>query len=378
MGFRPIQFASLVLAALAAGAAAGSSGPDRSDACGACHRDIYRMWRSSAHARSADGPVFLEAYRAAEAQQGASVSRLCLSCHAPLVLVNGDYELRQRVTWEGVSCEVCHGLVSVDLERPTPKAVFDIGSVKRGPIRGASAAAHGVAYSELHAAAVACAPCHEYVNAEGTPVLSTFSEWRRSSAAREGRNCQACHMERTRAGAADPRAEREPAEVNLHEVPGGHSLEQLHRALGVALAPRRDGDTLRVEITVSNKGAGHAVPTGMPGRRVHLVLSVRTSDGGSHEVRRVYARTFRDARGEPVVGDAGCFARGVREESDTRIRPDERRLESFVFSVPAAAVAFIGLKLHYEHRPLGTGEGRTWLTFYSESRTLPAEAGAPR
>lgn len=370
MGFRPVLFAPFLLPALAA----GSSGPERSDVCGACHRDIYRMWRASAHARSADGPVFLEAYRAAQAREGASVSRLCLGCHAPLVQVNGDVELRQRVTWEGVSCEVCHGLVSVDLDRPTPKAVLDVGRVKRGPIRGASATAHDVAYSELHTTALACAPCHEYANAEGTPVLSTFSEWRGSSAAREGRGCQSCHMERTRAGAADPRAEREPVEVNLHEVPGGHSLDQLHGALGVALAPRRDGDTLRVEVTVSNKGAGHAVPTGMPGRQVHLVLAVRTSDGRSHEVRRVYARTFRDARGRPVVTDAGCFARGVREESDTRIRPDERRAESFVFPVPASAVAFVDLRLHYEHRPLGTEEGRTWLTFYSESRTLQAEA----
>jgi hypothetical protein len=362
-----------LLIALAASGAAGSTAPARSDTCGGCHRDIHRMWRGSAHARSLEGPVFLDGYRATEAEHGSTVSRLCLDCHAPLARIAGDVELRQRTTWEGVSCEVCHSLVAVDFSEPTPRPIFDFGRVKRGPIRGASTAAHAAAYSELHTTAAVCAPCHEYVNAEGVPILTTFSEWKESSASRSGKSCQACHMETTRVGASDPRTKREPAPINLHEVPGGHSLEQLHRALGVGLVPRREKSALRVDVTVSNRGAGHAVPTGMPGRKVHLILTVRSSDGGFYEARRVYARTFRDGRGETVAGDGGCFAPGVREDSDTRIRPDERRTESFRFPVASSATVFVDLKLHYEHRPVPTGEGRTWLTFYSETRTLAAE-----
>ncbi len=372
------SLAAAVIAAFFIGAPASPPRAATSDTCGACHKDIYRMWRVSAHARSVDGPVFLDAYHETEGREGPTVSRVCLTCHAPLVEVNGDVGLRQRATWEGVTCDVCHSLVSVDLTGRSPRPVLDIGRVKRGPIRGASSMGHEVAYSELHTTALACSACHEYTNPEGTPILTTFSEWRASAAAREGRTCQACHMGATRADVVDPKVKRVASEVNLHEVPGGHSLDQLHKALGVAIAPRRDGETLRLDVTLSNKGAGHAVPTGMPGRRVHLELQVRTSQGQSHEARRVYARSFRDARGAKVTSDGGYFARGVSEESDTRIRPDERRTESFAFPVPSSAAAFIELRLHYEHKPAAGDEGRTWLTFYSESRTLPGQESPSR
>jgi hypothetical protein len=348
-----------------------------SDTCGACHKAIERAWRTSAHAQAMEDPVFLDAFRETVAREGSQVSRICLSCHAPLAEATGDLALQEKTTWEGVSCDVCHSMTAVDLSGGRPHITFDLGIVKRGPIRDAESMAHEVAYSELHTTSLGCAGCHEWSAADGTPVMSTYTEWLSSSAAREGRACQNCHMATTRADVVDPRVLRTPhAEVNLHDVPGGHSLEQLHKALAVGIRPTRSGDDLSVEVTITNKGAGHAVPTGMPGRRVLLEVSVESSQGGGGRDSRTYGRVYVDAEGKPILRDSAFFAKGVRLKEDTRIKPDERRVENFHFDVPAGATAFLTLKLHYEHAPMGNEQNRTFVTFFSEDRTLPP-ASAP-
>lgn len=330
------------------------------------------MWRASAHAKSMEDPVFNSGWKDTAAREGDAVARKCLGCHAPLAELTNDTAVKQRLSWEGVNCDVCHSLVSVDHGKRPPKATYAIGEVKRGPIKDASSMAHAVAYSPLHTQALVCAGCHEYVSPEGVEIISTWSEWVGSSAGREGRTCQVCHMAGTRANVVDPKVKRVSGEVNLHEVPGGHSLEQLHKALGLSLSTRREGEALFVVVDLRNKGAGHAVPTGMPGRKVWLDVSVASEGGASFEEKKLYTRSFVDGEGEPVTRDSRYFSSGVKQVSDTRIRPDERRQEAFRFAVPARETAFVTVSLHYEHAPTGGPEDRTWLTFQSEKRTVPA------
>jgi hypothetical protein len=342
-----------------------------SERCGQCHQGIFETWADSAHASSLEEPFLGVYYDMLDSGQKKE-ARVCLGCHAPIIDMNDDDDLELRVTWEGINCEVCHSLVSVDLSGKGPRTVLEPGRVKRGPVPDAAETpAHDVAYSELHTTSLACAWCHEYSNPEGTPILTTYTEWRQSSAAERGQTCQGCHMGRTAVAVADPRSEREElAPVNMHQVPGGHSLEQLHRAFAVAVVPRRAGDELVVEIQLRNKGAGHAVPTGMPGRRVILDVDVRTSDGAQFKEHETYGKFFVDAAGNRITRDSGYFARGVELESDTRIRPDETRTEVYRFPVAARATAYVTVRLHYEHAPTGGEEGRTWITFLSEKRTL--------
>jgi hypothetical protein len=372
-----MQLPHLLLAGLAlfTGAALAASKPDgqptRSDVCGECHRDIYRMWHASAHARSLEDPVFLDVYRATQAREGSEVTKVCLTCHAPAATLFGDLELSRKITWEGVSCDICHGITSVDMTDKGPRIRYDIGPVKRGPIRDADSMAHEVAFSEVHTSALLCVGCHEYVSPEGTPIMTTFSEWQRSAAAASGQSCQDCHMTRTRADVVDPKVRRIPdAPVNLHEVPGGHSIEQLNRALAVAIEPRRSGGELALDVALTNRGAGHAVPTGMPSRRIVLGVKVRTSDGATFEEHRIYGETFTGASGQQIGEDGGYFTPGVKLASDTRIQSGEKRSESFRFAVAPAATAFVTVKLNYEHSPNGTEQNRIWITFYSMDRTV--------
>jgi len=370
LGFRvPLCAAAMVATAAAVGVPSATE-VGRSDLCGNCHRDIYRMWRSSQHARSLDDLVFLGAYRETRRTQGESVSRICLGCHAPAVDINGDETLQLQSTWEGVSCDVCHSLASVETTSGGAKPVYRVSEVKRGPIRGAESTGHETLFSELHTDSLACAPCHEFANPEGIPLLTTYSEWRQSSSARGGMSCQSCHMARTRANVVDPVVKRVPEkEVNLHEMTGGHSIKQLNNAIRMTITPRRSGDELFLDVELRNKGAGHAVPTGMPGRR--LVLNVKLQGKGTPiEERRSYEKSYATASGERIERDSAFFGRGVKFVSDTRIQADEVRKERLRFPLPGRETGFLSVKLSYEHAPTGGEEDRTWITFLTEERIL--------
>ncbi len=345
----------------------------RSDTCGECHTDIYGAWKESAHARSMEDPAFLDTYRAVESRDP-RLARICLECHAPLARLGGDAALSRKVTWEGVTCDFCHTIRSVTLEDSRPRYEITMGSVKRGPIRDAESTAHDVAYSELHAQALVCAPCHEYANDAGLPILTTYSEWRQSKAARLGVSCQGCHMPEVEGNVVDPRLKRDPrARVNTHSMPGGHSLPMLHKAVRVGIHPEREAETLRLVVEVENKGAGHAVPTGMPGRRIVMEVNLHVYEGPTYAERKVYAKRFLDAKGREVASVADYFRPGVRQVEDTRLRPDELRREVFTFPVPATRPATVTVKLDYEH-PLGLGEvGPIRFTFLSESRIIPSQ-----
>jgi hypothetical protein len=370
---RPILLLGVLASLALLPAALASAAVLTSDKCGECHKTIYKTWRGSAHSRSLEDEVFLDAYRDAEAREAKEVSRSCLRCHAPLAELNKDWALEQKSSWEGVNCDVCHSLVEVDFSGPTPTGKLDIGQVKRGPIADAASIGHEVQYSELHTRSDGCAWCHEFQTADGVPLMSTYTEWKKSSSATKGVTCQACHMSRTKGDVVDPKIARvERSEINLHEAPGGHSIEQLNRALHVSLEPSRREDSLVVRVRLTNKGAGHAVPTGMPGRRVILELTVRPAGKPALVEKRVYGRTLLDAEGNVITRDREHFRAGVRAGADTRIAADEVRAEWFRFAIPRDADVNVGVRLTYEHLPMGEGERGTRLTFYQEGRTLAA------
>ncbi len=184
-------------------------------------------------------------------------------------------------------------------------------------------------------------------------------------------------MSQADSGVIEPRAERVAgARINLHHVPGGHSLDQLHKALALSIRHARVPEGLEMDLLIRNRGAGHAVPTGMPGRRVILELTVRTSDGQKFEERKVYAKSFVDSAKNVITRDGDYFVPGVALHADTRLGPDEERQEIFRFPVPDRATAYVTVKMHYEHSPTGTEAGRTWLTFLAERRTVTPDTSA--
>lgn len=349
----------LLIGAIAAAPAwAGSTmtQPASAQICGNCHRAIAEGWKKSAHADAMESRLFQEALRKAGEDYGAEARKVCLGCHAPLAVKLGDLDLVRKTSWEGVTCDFCHSIREVDMTGTNPRARVEISAVKSGPSKDSVSPAHETAYSKVHTESETCAVCHEYKNAGGFPVVTTYSEWKGGPSGEAGVPCQACHMYLVQGRVVDPRVRRDSShEVNLHEIPGSHSIAQLNRALKAQMAIRRDGDTLRVTIRLTNEGAGHALPTGSPMRQI--LLEVRAAPFGAdamHDERR-YSRILADASGSPITEEHVAFLKAASVIADTRLAPQETRSESFAFAVPEKTDARVTASVFYIHSP-GAGD----------------------
>ncbi len=359
-------------ALLAAGAvwAAELEPISTAEVCGSCHRAIHEAWKRSGHAAAMESRLFQDALAVAEEELGSGVRKQCLECHSPLAIRTGDLSLKTKVAWEGVTCDFCHSLTRVNWAGGNPVPLLKFSLVKTGPIRDAGAAVHGTAYSEVHTSSVACAPCHQYRNPEGLDALTTYSEWEGSRYAKEGIHCQSCHMGSVEGNVVDPRVAASAARVNLHEMPGGHSLEQLNKAIRAHALTSREGELLKISIEVTNAGAGHYVPTGSPMRQMILDVSLQVYGGQRFREQRYYRREVADRTGRRLEREHVALLRGAKVLSDTRLAPDEKRVETFSFPVPPGAKATLKASFHYYYSPMARTESQERLTFRRIQRLI--------
>ncbi len=364
-----MDFTRLFLAMSITCAARAATGPamqpaSSAEVCGRCHRAIYDSWKSSSHADAMQSSLFQDALQLAEGDFGSKARKVCLGCHAPLAVQTGDLGLVRKASWEGVTCDYCHSVRSVSLEGANPIATFTQALVKSGPLKETAPSPHGTIYSAVHTSSLVCAPCHEYKNGLGFPVLTTYSEWRNSVYARQGKQCQSCHMNRVAGDVVDPRIQRSSvAKINLHEMPGSHSLEQLTRAVKARLSASREGDRLKVVVSIANQNAGHYLPTGSPLRQ--LLLEVRADDirGQSFRGQRTYARTVADTHGTPIMREHFAFVKAAKVLADTRLAPGENRSETFWFPISAGNQTRVKATFWYYYSPLARTESQKRIVF---------------
>lgn len=343
-----------------------------SQKCGSCHKDIYSVWSSSIHARAASTPVFLEAYDEAVQESGDRARRLCLRCHAPASVVTKNTVLSDALNQEGVNCDFCHSLIGFEPTDAAEPFKLKVGGAKYGPVKDAEAKGHPVAYSEFHTTSKHCASCHEYANPDGVPLLSTYSEWLDYQKSGGDRTCQDCHMPLVVASVVDPRVLRVHSSfVNLHSMPGGHSRAQLVKALRLRIeAIRREGDQVKVRLSVKNSGAGHAVPTGSPTRKILLDVRAVCANGFLAEQQYTFQKVALDRLSAPILDDARMFLETASVGADTRIVPGEERIIETSFTVPETQNVEIRASLTYLYSPHNRPETETRLEFLSESKEL--------
>jgi hypothetical protein len=133
-------------------------------------------------------------------------------------------------------------------------------------------------------------------------------------------------MRRVSGDVVDPKVARTPTvRINLHQMPGSHSLEQLTSAVKAQLAVTREADLVKVRVDVSNLTAGHYLLTGCPLRQ--LVLEVQADGYGGEHFReeRVYARKAADWHGTVLMREHFAFMKAVKVVSDTRLALGEKR-----------------------------------------------------
>lgn len=332
-----------------------AKGYTSSHICGACHVDIYSSWKNSLHAFSLSDPVFDAAYMQAIKESGEEARRLCLRCHAPLTIVNEDYYLSEGVTREGVTCDFCHTITEVHLDNPEMPFSVDVGLVKRGVLRRAYSDFHDVAYSELHESSDLCGGCHDYESPNGTLIMSTYDEWKRGPYAREGIQCQNCHMVRTVGKVVSPDVKMTEAEY-IHQHNFIRDADQLRSALAVSIFnAERMGWGLLVEVLIENVASGHMVPTGIPSREIVLTVAVQVGERTATQERR-YRKVIADKEDRVLTRDFELMLRGSKIVSDNRIRPREQRIERFSFPSPGSGKIKVKAAVTYEFAPMVLGQ----------------------
>jgi hypothetical protein len=341
--------------------------PAESLNCGSCHAEIYREWSQSRHARSVTGRRFRNLYEGTDWHGNANIgwglltqfadgAGVCASCHAPTAK---EYDLRQveGVAANGVHCDYCHKIESVaegtiglshgrfnlNLLRPSE------GQVSFGPLDDVDRGKES--YSPLYRDSRYCASCHEGI-IFGVHVYSTFSEWQASPAARQGQQCQDCHMKPTgRMSSFAPGhggIARDPSTLANHRFFDGSQEAMLRRAVRAAVRFERQADKVRARVQLWAEGVGHRLPTGFVDRHLVLVVEGGTADG--HTLPLQAGAKLPSLAGEELAGQAGrLYGRVLRDfegrtpvpfwlassdpAPDTRLVPGKVEEEFFDFPV---------------------------------------------
>lgn len=296
--------------------------------CGECHVKMWDEWEVSSHAQAATSTFY-------KASVAAAKDPSCERCHAPLAAeAPGDV-----VASEGVTCDVCH-----TLREPVPSkdggawtlAVGDM--VKYGPRCDLDDHYfHRMGCSPEHSKAELCGSCHWW-EPKGVPVLTEYADWKAGPQAAQGMQCQTCHMPKEKAALAEGSPVR--AGVPHHGLLGLAS-DLRKRALGLDVTVSKADDKLAVALVVSNNNAGHAVPAGLPERRVVVRVTLEDPAGAvvATEIRAL-GRKLVDGQGAEVP-----FWRAARVDTDTRITVGGQWTETI--QLPGASAGTVEVDVVY-------------------------------
>lgn len=228
-----------------------------------------------------------------------SSSGNCASCHTPAAAVAAPYDTNPNtvtgVGKEGVACDFCHkiGSVQVDpstgLPYPNTPGVLSFGLLRpsggwqffAGPY--VDVAPGNDTYLPLVNQSQFCAPCHT-ATFWGVQVYNSFGEWLASpySDPAKGQTCQNCHMPHrgTNFAARSDQGgnSRDPQTVFSHLMPGASDPNLLQNTAALTVAAQQAGPLIHVTVTVTNQKAGHHIPTDHPSRNILLVVTANAGN----------------------------------------------------------------------------------------------------
>lgn len=258
------------------------------EACAPCHEAIVREWEASPHRRSFSGAWFQSGYRIDHRS-------FCRDCHAPLHA--GSDPLPGTVAYEdGITCVSCH----------------------------AGARLHPSDEPHADFTTRACAACHQFrfpdegIHARFDPseqMQRTEDEWRASGTVKR---CTDCHMA--------PGPSHRAHDFNVLGTP-----QRIADAIDLEGTISHRDESTHVEVRLSARDAGHAVPTGDVFRALELAVWV---DGARPE-KRLLMRRF----GTRLAFDRGFVAR-LAEVEDSRVPARGVRTERFALEGRANVVHY--------------------------------------
>ncbi|MEX2262494.1 MAG: multiheme c-type cytochrome [Bryobacteraceae bacterium] len=299
--------------------------------CGACHQEIYREWKLSAHAHALSDLQFQ-----AELKKSPETAWLCMNCHTPLEnqlptitvgvrnksthqpIVRKNARFDATLREEAITCAVCH-----------VRDGFVIGPY------GDSKAPHPVRKDTALLTETGCTQCHQATASYTDTLVCSFDtggEWKASPYAKNEQSCTHCHMpavERSIAVGGPKRASRRHLFIGskIPKVIGTNAELKKYYDLfrpGLTvdiLSAVRTGSRAVVALKLKNAYAGHLLPTGDPER--YILVHVKVND---------QLRTIR-------IGQEWEWWPKARKLSDNRMKPLEERIEKLEFPLASKAPA---------------------------------------
>jgi hypothetical protein len=289
--------------------------PTGANSCFSCKTTVTQIWMDNdAHRTSGANPRFLSLYNGTDLSGAETVSPgfkmdfpgtagNCASCHAPGAALDApfstDMNLLSGIDRDfGIHCDFCHkvadvylnpatglpyenapGVISMDIRRPFTD--MQPGQLFFGTFDDTNAP-EVETYLPLIGKSQWCAPCHQF-SFWGTPVYQSFKEWLDSPYPALGVECQTCHMPpdgvTTNVAEGFGGVERDPLTIHAHTMPGAANLALLQETVSLVATADVSLDRVLVNVTLTNTGAGHHVPTDNPGRQMILTVSAVGGDG---------------------------------------------------------------------------------------------------
>ena len=373
-----------------------------SSACLTCHPHIFEQHGQSMHEKSFVNAVFQAQYfnellpQIRHEPELLREAQSCSACHSPITFLKLKKHLSSREQVDprmsGVTCDFCHTITGYKGENPGSGNYLSAPNPsKLGPLK--YEATWHRAYSELHTKSEFCAICHNAFNHNGIEVKSTFTEWKSSRYAKEGIQCQDCHMnvqgfltggkpvyESGNAAAMPFREMPYREKLYTHQFPGAHSQTQITGALTLMIETERPAalpaDEIIVHVLVDNSRTGHKLPSGSADLRL-LWLDVKAYAGDKplpalaasnramydiagkgafdQEVlgndvpagSRIYRAIFLDKTGKQTL--ASYMAKSI--VFDNRLNAAEVRKESYRIKIPEDAKNPLSLSVALKYLP---------------------------
>ncbi len=247
-------------------AAEGDFKPAQS--CAECHEKIHQQWSQSRHARSTvqKDPLFAAMYNWAIQDSQGKLKKKCIVCHSPMSTVFGDGDPEKSFNRDGITCQFCHGASEIVAYHSAKDIKIDLTTIYSSHPETRNDA-HPVAHRDYFQKSDFCLPCHaEMKTPREIEVCSTGHEWK-SYYEKTQKTCQDCHM---------PTSDDVPS----HLFPGTHQGNLLQNAVSMSLSYLPE--SRKIQVTLINTGAGHALPTGTPLRMV--ILKVTALDENENPV----------------------------------------------------------------------------------------------
>jgi hypothetical protein len=429
-----------------------------SESCGLCHRE-YKEWKADAHSQSAQNPRFLSVYQGTNLKgdkgqltvysndgtvkapdpakpyygvgyklDNPSRTGNCATCHTP---VAGKIPTTQNCAWsgchtdltvenskgiidtnvsplslkgdaaEGITCDFCHKVVSVDMDPKTNLPYPDMPGILSmnltRPVDGEQIfygtlvdINRRVSYSELESKSEFCSSCHYGVFggvvgngtvSGGTVIYNSYGEWLESSYSdpKTGKTCQDCHMKvlDTEISVFPEKGgiPRDYAKFHEHYMPGASDEEFLKNAVSVKSNAQHVGDQLQVSVSITNDNTGHDIPTDAPTREMILVVEALDANGKTldlvngpvlptwsgnyaNQPGKSFAKVLKDElSGEmPTV----AYWRPVTIVEDTRLAANATDSSQYSFTLPSGEAAQVKVKLLFRRTFQAIAEQKGW------------------